>query len=181
MSTRETPASAAQWLMTAGILTFSLIAGVVIFAAIVLLVLRSGRLFEGEWWSPTGTLTLVGLGTALAMIVLSMVLPPLIERRALASRLTGPVSNEVTPGFEDWGPGAAELLPVLMTGHIVRLALLEGAALLNLIVYIQEGKVWSLVAAGVLIVLMISTLMTETRVRGWLETARETSQAMERR
>lgn len=171
MTPREQPASASQWLLTAGIITFSLTAGVVIFAAIVLLVLRSGRPFEADSWSPTGTLTTLGLVVAATMIPVAIVLPRVIARRSVASTAAPPAAE--SPGFEGWGPGAVELLPALMTSHIVRLALLEGAALLNVVAYMQEGKAISLAAAGLLAVLMMSTFLTESRVRDWLDRMRD--------
>jgi hypothetical protein len=171
MTNREQPASASQWLLTAGIITFSLISGVVLFAVIVLLVLRSGRPFEADPWSPTGILTTLGLVVAVTMSAVAYVLPQAIARRSIASTAASTATE--SPGFEGWGPGAAEMLPALMTSHIIRLALLEGAAFLNLIAYMQEGKAISLAAAGVLVVLMMSTFLTESRVRDWLDRMRE--------
>jgi hypothetical protein len=105
------------------------------------------------------------------MIVLSFVVPTLVERSTL-EKVTR--KNEAdAPGFEGWGADAPELLPAFMTGQIVRLAMLEGAAFLNLIAYMLEGKALSLAAAAVLVLLMIAAYPTEGRVRGWLERIRE--------
>lgn len=55
------------------------------------------------------------------------------------------------------------------TGLIVGLALVEGAAFLNLVAYLIEGQVYSLGMAAILLALMLIRFPTTAGVSDWIE------------
>ncbi len=173
MSKREGPTTAPQALMTIGIITFALVTGVAMFAVIVIAVVRSKQVFEGDPWALEGTLTPIALLFAASMIPMSLLIPNLIAKQQFQGMKGATLAaGGESAGFEGWGRAAAELLPIFTTTHIIRMALLEGAAFFCLIAFMIEGKALALLAAAILLILMIAAYPTQSRVRNWLEEAR---------
>ena len=62
-----------------------------------------------------------------------------------------------------------DLAPYYQTEHIIKMALLEGAAFFNGVVYMQEANWWNLAAMGLLVFLMLIRFPTQSRVIAWIE------------
>lgn len=156
-------------LQTMKILAGAMIAGVTFFLVIIVAVLRSGKLFADDLWSVTDVLVILGLGMAAMLAVMSFLVPRLVAAGAIR-QLGKPDPKERAPeGWEGWSPRAPRLLPVYQTSLILRLALLEGAAFFNLIVFMLKGNALALLAALVLIALMILSFPIESKIRDWIE------------
>ncbi|NIN77957.1 MAG: hypothetical protein GTO26_09230 [Planctomycetales bacterium] len=68
------------------------------------------------------------------------------------------------------GSGKASLLAnVYQTRLIVAAATIEGAAILNLVAYLLEGRTWTLAAAAVLLFVLLMQFPTSGRVETWVE------------
>ncbi|MCA9055035.1 MAG: hypothetical protein KDA75_14435 [Planctomycetaceae bacterium] len=141
--------SIAQHVRVMQIIAGALVMGAVAFALISTLVLGSlSAQPEGQ------IISLIGIGWAAVSVVAHFVVPDVIAQAALKSR---PESD------------AASLCGVYLTKTIVAMALLEGAAFLNLVALTVEHNWWSLAVAGGLVFLMLVQMPTLTRVQQWIE------------
>lgn len=127
------------------IITVSLVAGVLLFGGIAVFGLGA---LDGP---PEGfVVSAVGAVVAGGAFVLHLIIPAAIARQAG----TAPA----------WG-----LYGMYLTKTIVGLAILEGAAFLNIIATIIEHNGWSLAIAGGLVFWMLALFPTKTRVAHWVE------------
>jgi hypothetical protein len=149
----------------------SLAAGVVIFLLIVLLAVRSGRMFAAEPWSVSSPITMAALAFAAMALILSFALPGQIARAALRRLPVGDPRSGDAAGWEGWGAQARELYPAYQTAQIVRAALLEGAAFFNVVAYMLGGTAPPLIAALVLVAAILAGFPTETGMRAWFDRA----------
>lgn len=56
---------------------------------------------------------------------------------------------------------------------LMRYALCEGAAFVNIVAYIVAGQWWSLAVAGLMWLVMVAMFPTQTKVEDWLENRQE--------
>jgi hypothetical protein len=159
----------AAHLMTMKILIGSLIAGVVIFLAIVIAVFRSGELLSADPWAVDDVSVLVGLVLGISLLGISVVVPDLIGKNQLRQVPQPGRGERPAPGWEGWPIRAPALFPIYQTTLILRGALLEAPALTNVIVYMQTGSGIALILALVLIGALIGVFPTEPKVRAWIE------------
>lgn len=134
---------------TAQIITLGMAGGVVAFVLIA--VVAVGALSE----SPSGNIvSLVGIVLTASQLGLAVFVPNLVARRA------GPQQSHVP----------AELQPysMFMVRHLIRLALLEGAAFFNVVATMIEHNWWSLGIAGVLVGWMLTNFPTRVRIDRWI-------------
>ena len=68
---------------------------------------------------------------------------------------------------------AGELLGLYQTRLIAGIALLEGAALLNITAFHMEHHWSSLMIAGILMLLMLSSWPTRSKIESWIRIQRE--------
>lgn len=132
------------------IVAAALVMGVVIFAGVAV---ATGALNEE---SDEMFLSLFGVGFALLMYVMHLIVPGIVARSA-AAQLSENADDLAWCG-------------VLQTKSIIGLAMLEGAAFLNIVACMVEHNWWSLAVAGTLAVLMLIQFPTRTRVEQWIET-----------
>lgn len=136
---------------SAQIITLALVAGVVVFAGVAVLVV--GALSQ----PPSGSIiSLIGAGLTVMQLGLAFIVPDHMAR--LGSATQSQLSAEVRP----YG--------AFLTRHIIRLALLEGAAFFNVIAAIIEHHWWSLGIAGLLVGWMLMQFPTRERVEHWIAT-----------
>ena len=137
-------------LLVMQIIAAALPMGVVTFAVVAVIV--TGFFRE----PPTGQfLSLFGIGFAGLMFVAHLIIPRQIADAALKS-----ISSSDPEAY--YGVYQSQML--------VGLALLEGAAFLNLVALIVERNWWSLAVAGGLVLWMLALFPTRTRVDQWVET-----------
>ena len=146
------PEMGAEWrgqLRTMQIIAGAFVAGPATYAAITVLS------FEGANDS-LGRMGMMALGFAAVMIVVSFIVPGTI----------GKVSEGGSP---------TALMAVCQTRLIVKLALLEGAAFFNIIALHMEHNWWSLAAAILLMILMLASFPTRSKIVFWVQTQKEMS------
>jgi hypothetical protein len=139
------------------IITFALAQGAIVFGAVALF------LNSGETSGKPDILTWIGLGMAVLMLVNHFVIPPIIAR-AWLSRLT---SADLQDKSDE--ERFSMIAPAFQTQHIIACAMLEGAAFFNLVAYIIDGCLYSLIAAGVPIGMILMKMPTMTRVEFWVQ------------
>jgi len=123
--------------------------GVIVFALVA--VVGIGALAQ----PPSGNIvSLVGVTFAAGAFVAHLVLPNLIAPRAATAQQHLP--DELKP----YG--------VYQLRMILKLALLEGAAFLNVVAAMIEHNWWSLGIAGLLVGWMLTTFPTQGRVERWI-------------
>ncbi len=144
-STPMTLAGAARLLQ---IITIALILGVVVFAAIAVLVI--GALNQ----PPQGNLlSLAAIGGAVAAFGAHFRIPDIV------------VAQNLKNGNRD----ASTLCGLYVSRTIVATAILEGAAFLNLVAMIVEHHWWSLIVVGGLLLWMASQIPSSTRIQSWVD------------
>ena len=130
------------------IITLALVAGAVGFAVVAILM---GALSQPS----TGTfISLIGAVMTFGQSALAVFIPDLVASRIPSQQLQA----------------SAELRPYSMFvgRHIVRLALLEGAAFFNIVVTVIEHNWWSMGIAGLLVGWMLTQFPTRDRVERWI-------------
>jgi F0F1-type ATP synthase membrane subunit c/vacuolar-type H+-ATPase subunit K len=139
-------------LQTMQVITLAMVSGVVVFG-VVAAVLAGG--LPGP---PTGKMiSLLAAVVAGMLFVAHLVVPGMVGRSVLTA---------------DVRADDAKLMGVFQAQLLIRLALLEGAAFLNLVVFLIEHNWWSLAIAGGLVFWMLSLFPTRTRVAHWMEDQR---------
>jgi hypothetical protein len=139
---------------TMQVIAGALITGVLLFAAITVIL--------GAWNQPEqeGVIKYVGIGLILAETIPFVIVPQIITPDRLAQTFENQ-SRRLNP--------VDLLLQTYQTRMIVRFALVEGAAFLNLIAFMTEHAKWSLAIAGGLVLVMLVIFPTRTKVAHWLE------------
>lgn len=147
---------------TVSILILALSAGVLAFAAYVLLV------YQPDQEREAGLLTPLSFGFFMLQILLSMTVPRAIQkanRKRIADRTWQMPSNRRQAPETD----AGKLAAVYQMTTIVSCAFLESSAFLSLFAYMLEGHFSSLVTAGVMLVGILSSFPTTDRLIHWVE------------
>jgi hypothetical protein len=78
-----------------------------------------------------------------------------------------------TENIQDEDEVLATYDQIFMSRLIVGLGLLEGAAMLNLVAYMTESQVLSLVAVGILLLVMIASVPTKSKLEAWIRNQME--------
>lgn len=145
---------------TLQIITFALIQGVVVFAAVAFFISQGKEQKEG-------VLVWVALGIAIMAIVVRTVLGGFLTS-ALRNGLDRTVWDELPEQKKD-----SRLIGQFQTKHIIECALLEGAAFFNLVIYIIERNMISLGVAAVLLMLMAMAFPGGSKVDHWVENQKQ--------
>lgn len=153
---------------TMQVIVGALAAGVLTFVGVVLAVVRGGVI--GGQLQQEPLITHVAAGFAVVAAVLWGIVPGLITsrmRQAIAGGNKSPLTTKLSNAAEV--RDVAPLTVAYQSRLIVGAALLEGAAFFNLIVYMLEQQPLSLVAAGVLLLIMLTQIPTVSRLEAWVE------------
>lgn len=135
------------------IITLALVSGVVIFGLIAVFVMDALNPAQ-----PAGSTMQSSIGGLFAILafVLHLLVPNLLARQMLANR-SGDLNS---------------LLDAYQTKTIVALAILEGAAFLNIVACILEHQWWSLAVAGGLVFWMLARFPSRGMIEQWIEPQR---------
>ena len=146
---------------TTQIISFGLIMGVLFFGIVVSVIVPWQNVH-----SNVTILTAVGLFAALSMIVMSAVLPRVIG--ASAARVTADqLKTANSKSFDE--QGIKTIVGQVQAANIVRMAMLEGAAFLNLILFFVDKSLIGLIAGGICLLLLMIGFPTGNRMIGWIE------------
>jgi hypothetical protein len=152
---------------TLQIIVGALLAGVITFLAVVLALAA----FEPADARPSPpVMTYLGLALAGVGVALWAYVPGLVARRMRQSMISGepPELAQRFPSAAELGDVGA-LTAIYQTRTIIAAALLEGFALLSVIVFFLERQPLSLVALGVLMIMLLSEVPTVARLEDWVE------------
>ena len=136
-------------LRTMQIIATALVLGPAVFAAVVL------ATFQGASDS-LELLGKIGLGVAAVTVVMSVIVPGMIGTLKETS-------------------STQQYLGVYQTRLITKLALLEGAAFINIVALQAEQSWWSLGTAGFVVILMIAGFPTRSKIEFWTQSQKEMS------
>ncbi len=146
---------------TAQIVAFGLMMGVLIFGVIVCVIVP-----WADVHSRVTILTAVGLFAAMSMIVMSFVLPRVISASAAQATAAQLRSTDAKAIDERSIKGLAGQF---QTTNIIRMAMLEGAAFLNLVLFFVDKSLIELVMAAICLLLLIVGFPSSNRIIGWIE------------
>ena len=140
----------------------ALIGGVAVLGAVVLLI------GNGSFPTNFSTLSLVFLGVSVVIVTQAFIIPGIVRNSTMAT-LTKDPDPDADLSKPSHDAFASQQLGVWFTSTLISVAMLESAALINLVgTYIEKNN-WHLVAAGVILVLMLSRFPSEDRVISWIE------------
>ena len=149
-----------QQIRTVQIITFALMQGVVVFAAVAWFISKSKEQADG-----------VIVWIALAFAVFAVVM-----RSIIGGFLTGALRNGLDRTTWDELPSKKQnsrLIGQFQTKHIIECALLEGAALFNVVAYLIERNITSLIVAGVLLFLMAMAFPGGSKIDQWVDNQKQ--------
>ncbi len=136
---------------TSQIIAGTLIAGVVMFACVAFFVAK------GEP-AKSPMLALIGAGMAAMAVAVRFIVPTVIVNGAKA-RLKEASATDVM----------AQLAGLYQTKMIVGMAVLEGAAFVNLVAYITEKQFWSYGVVAFLLAVMAISFPSQGQFESWAE------------
>ncbi len=140
--------------------------GLVITALAMAVLVVTGVMLSmnnGEFKMKPETMSFIGIGMAVVMTVNHMVIPRLIAASALR-KITGDAIRDAS--IEE---KFALVSPIFRQQHIVACAILEGAAIINLVLYMLTSFVGNVAAAAVLLMLLMLRFPTANRIEHWTQ------------
>ena len=132
-------------------------AGVLMFLAVILGVLNKG------WDGNAGILTAAGVVVGALMIVGHFVIPERIIRNQLQLAMKAGLLKQNAAGKE------SALTSLWFAGWITQVVMLEGAAMLNGVVLLQEESVVSLISVVVLLILISLSIPGRMTLEWWIQ------------
>lgn len=163
----EKPADFDALLRTVQIIVFALVSGVVMFMAIVLLFMGAGvQPFD------TGAVVSMVMAAFGASAILARLLVPGLMVDANCRRIAqgSGNANQRHPGAKLPDTDEGKLMQVFLTKTIVGSAFLEGGAFANLIAFMLEGQIYSIVLSVLLLLGILAGFPTRSGLSEWLET-----------
>lgn len=145
------------------LIVVALIMGVLMFAGVaVFLTFQQGPQVPLAPGAPPKMVLIAYLAVGFAMLVtvVRFVVPGIVLNAGVKQAANNQGVDQLTP---------VDLLPSYIASTIVACALLEGAALFNVVALIIDSQVWSLGIVGVLLVLMAVNFPTVDRVQYWAD------------
>ncbi|WP_339687887.1 hypothetical protein [Gimesia maris] len=151
-----------QMMMT--VIWLALIMGVVTFGMIVTFI---GLKEEPGKGLPV--ITYLGMGLAALMLVLRMIIPNMIAR----NQFTQAMQEAREEGNQDEKQMLGTFYQIFMVRMIIGLALLEGAAMINLVAVMVENQKLAFIPVAILLLVMIASMPTKSKLDGWIRNQME--------
>ncbi|HAW26502.1 hypothetical protein [Gimesia maris] len=151
-----------QMMMT--VIWLALIMGVVTFGMIVTFI---GLKEEPGKGLPV--ITYLGMGLAALMLVLRMIIPNMIAR----NQFTQAMQEAREEGNQDEEQMLGTFYQIFMVRMIIGLALLEGAAMINLVAVMVENQKLAFIPVAILLLVMIASMPTKSKLDGWIRNQME--------
>jgi hypothetical protein len=146
------------FVLVSQIISFALIGGVVMFAAIAFLIGPN---------QPGGGPLVAYLAAGFAGIAL--VLQAFVPALVVSANRNSYLNSQPRQDPRDRAEAETRLMPLFQTKHIIRMALLEGAAFFCLVAYLVSGLLWLYAIVAALVALMVVSLPTRSALDHWLE------------
>ena len=141
------------------IIWFALIAGVVVFGVLVSIQINGLKPDAG-----LPILTFIGMGMAALMLVMRLIIPDLIARTQFAQTM----QTAKTEANEDEEQILGSFYQIFMVRLIIGMALLEGAAMFNLVAGLVEKQRLAFIPVAILLLVMIDSIPTKSKLDGWI-------------
>ncbi|HCO25028.1 MAG: hypothetical protein CME31_03700 [Gimesia sp.] len=151
-----------QMMMT--VIWLALIMGVVTFGIVVTFI---GLKEEPGKGLPV--ITYLGMGLAALMLVLRMFLPNMIARNQFKQAM----QEARKEGNQDEEQMLGIFYQIFMVRMIIGLALLEGAAMINLVAVMVENQKLAFIPVAILLLVMIASMPTKSKLDGWIRNQME--------
>lgn len=151
-----------QMMMT--VIWLALIMGVVTFGIIVTFI---GLKEEPGKGLPV--ITYLGMGIAALMLVLRMVVPNLIAH----NQFTQAMQEANAEGNQDEEQLLGTFYQIFLVRLIIGMALLEGAAMLNLVAVLIEKQKLAFIPVVILLLVMIASMPTKSKLDAWIRNQME--------
>lgn len=151
-----------QMMMT--VIWLALIMGVVTFGIIVTFI---G--LKEEPGNGLPVITYLGMGIAALMLVLRMVVPNLIAR----NQFTQAMQEAKAEGNQDDELLLGTFYQIFLVRLIIGMALLEGAAMLNLVAVLIEKQKLAFIPVVILLLVMIASMPTKSKLDAWIRNQME--------
>ncbi|MGI9519359.1 MAG: hypothetical protein ACR2NP_20070 [Pirellulaceae bacterium] len=140
----------------------AMIAGVILCMLVVIALVSPG--FDSQF----SMLSLIIFGISALVGIQALIIPRVVVVGAI--RQLSPALAKLDPEQKE----ARDLIitktmDVWFTAMLIGVAMLEGAAFLNLAVTFIEANAWHLVAAGLFLAMMVVYFPSENRVLAWIE------------
>ena len=161
------------------IIAASLIAGVVIFLAVVLFLVHVQN--PARVNAPAGNLPLLSLIAVVMLATLapmSLILPRFLNQASLGQLLAGTWKPPEGANPATFGTVTDKLMSIYQTTLIIRLAMLEAAAFMGVLAYLQEAQPWVLGLVAAALALMALSCPTRGRAQAWLDSQADTLAAL---
>ncbi len=150
------------------IIAGSLIAGVVIFLVVVLFLVHGqgrGNVAAGNF----PILSLIAAGMLTTLAPMSVLMPRFLNQASLGQLTAGTWKPPDGVNPATFGTVTDKLMAIYQTTLIIRLALLEGAAFMGVLAYLQEAQPWALGLVAVALAMMALSFPTRGRAQAWLD------------
>jgi len=151
-----------QMMMT--VIWLALIMGVVTFGIIVTFIGLNEEPGKG-----LPVITYLGMGIAALMLVLRMVVPNLIAR----NQFTQAMQEAKAEGNQDEEQLLGTFYQIFLVRLIIGMALLEGAAMLNLVAVLIEKQKLAFIPVVILLLVMIASMPTKSKLDAWIRNQME--------
>ncbi|MCA9014053.1 MAG: hypothetical protein KDA77_01865 [Planctomycetaceae bacterium] len=146
------------------IIWLALIMGVVTFGVIVGIIGQNNA--PGD---DLPVITYTGLAMAALMLVLRTFVPELVGRNLFRQTMEKVKAENNLDEEQILGT----YYQIFTTRMIIGLALLEGAAMLNLVAFLVENQMLSFVPVGILLLVMMASMPTKSKLDGWIRNQME--------
>ena len=150
-------------LVTMRILVGAMAAGVLVFLVLAL-AMASGRP------DPESRISHGAVLVACLAAIACAIVPRLVTRSLLSAAAHGQAGQSAEPGgpAPEGQSAVGPLLGLYQTRLLVSAAILEGAALLNIVAYVLEKQPLSIAVAVILLLLMLVQFPSQRRVEDWV-------------
>lgn len=155
-------------LRTTQIIAGSLIAGTVVFLTVVLFLVH----VQGQGNAPAMELPILSLIAAFMLATLvpvSILLPRFMSQSSLGQLAAGTWKPPEGVHPAAFGTVTDKLMAIYQTTLIIRLAMIEGAAFVGLVAYMQEAQPWILGLVVAALAFMVLSFPTRGRAQAWLD------------
>ncbi|QDT95704.1 hypothetical protein [Gimesia aquarii] len=164
MSSQLPQANLQQMRMTMMVIWIALIMGVVTFGIVVIMIGLKGA--PGD---DLPVITYGGIGIAALMLVLRFFVPDMMARNQFKQAM----QTAKAEGNEDEEEMLGKFYQIFLTRLIIGMALLEGAAFLNLVAVMAENQPLGFVPVAILLLAMIASVPTKSKLDGWIRNQME--------
>ena len=147
---------------TGQIIVLAMVGGILAFGAIVIVI--SGP--AGKPLPPGAIVSLILAAFGLLMLGLRLILPGMVTGQA-CQRMVSQTDRTHAEEADPWPDDDPRLNSAFLTATIIGSAVLEGGAFANLVAFLLEGQIYSLVVAGILLVGILWGLPTRSSFENW--------------